>query len=114
VHRDDLATAFVTALHDAPSGAEYNVVDGHPLPLRTLVDHVTDGMGRKRVGTIPPFLMGLIIGKPIVDSLTTSFRIGNDRIREQLGWTPTYPTFADGLTPTLAALGAPSVGSPTT
>lgn len=112
VHRDDLATAFVTALHDAPSGAEYNVVDGHPLSLRTLVDHVTDGMGRKRVGTIPPFLMGLIIGKPIVDSLTTSFRIGNDRIREQLGWIPAYPTFADGLTPTLAALGTTSVGTP--
>jgi dihydroflavonol-4-reductase len=108
VHRDDLAAAFVTALHDAPPGAEYNVVDGHPITLRTLVDQVTDGMGRERVGTIPPFLMGLIIGRPVVDSLTTSFRIGNDRIREQLGWAPQHPTFADGLVPTLAALGAPA------
>lgn len=112
VHRDDLATAFVTALHDAPSGAEYNVVDGHPLTLRALVDQVTDGMGRERVGTVPPFLMGLIVGRPIVASLTTSFRIGNDRIREQLGWAPRHPAFADGLVPTLAALDATRVGSP--
>lgn len=111
VHRDDLARAFVTALHDAPSGAEYNVVDGSPLTLRSLVDRVTDGMGRARVGTIPPLLMGLIVGRPIVDSLTTSFRIGNDRIREQLAWAPEHPTFADGLVPTLAALDAERTGA---
>lgn len=112
IHRADLAAAYVAALTRAPAGAEYNVVDDEPLTLRALVDQVTDGMGGKRVGTIPPLLMGLIIGKPIVDSLVTSFRIGNARAREELGWTPRYPTFADGLVPTLAALDAGrSVGS---
>lgn len=105
VHRDDLATAYVRALADAPSGAEYNVVDDGPLPLRELVDRVTDAMGGPRVGTVPPLLLGLLIGRPVVESLVTSFRIRNARVRG-LGWAPRYPTFADGLPPTMSALAA--------
>jgi nucleoside-diphosphate-sugar epimerase len=106
VHRDDLARAYVAALRAAPAGREYNVVDDEPLRLRALVDAVTDGMGQRRVGTVPPFLMGLLIGRPLVDSLVTSFRIRNLRARDELDWSPAYPTFAAGLAPTLDELGA--------
>jgi len=34
----------------------------------------------------------------------TSFRMANTKAREELGFQPRYPTFADGLPPTLAAL----------
>ena len=105
VHRDDLAAAYVMALEAAPAGAEYIVVDDEPLRLRQLVDAVTDGMGASRVGTIPPFVMGLVIGRPLTRSLVSSFRMRNDRVREELGWRPSYPTFADGLRPTVAELG---------
>ena len=64
-------------------------------------------MGHERVGTVPPFLLKPLIGGPLVDSLVTSFRIGNARARAGLGWEPRHPTFADGLGPTLAALGEP-------
>jgi nucleoside-diphosphate-sugar epimerase len=106
VHVDDLARAYVAALGTAPAGAEYNVVDDAPLTLRALVDTLTDRLGKPRVGTAPPALMGLLIGKPLVDSLVTSFRMSNAHAREELGWAPRYPAFADGLPPTLAALGA--------
>lgn len=104
VHVDDLATAYPAALDRAPAGGEYNIIDNTPLPLRSLVDQITDAMGLARVGTIPPWLMSLIIGKPLVDSLVTSFRIGNAKARKELGWTPTYPSVAEGLPPTVAAL----------
>ena len=104
VHRDDLATAYLAAVTTAPAGGEYNITDGHPLRLRELVDQLTDAMGHKRVGTIPPILLKPLLGGPLVDSLTTSFRIGNDRARVELGWRPRYPSFADGLPDTLAAL----------
>lgn len=106
VHVDDLARAYVLALSAAPAGAEYNVVDDGPLTLRALVDTLTDQAGRPRVGTVPPVLMGLLIGRPLVDSLVTSFRMSNAHVREELGWAPAYPTFAAGLPPTLAALEA--------
>ena len=102
VHVDDLAAAFVRSL-DAPPGS-YNVVDDAPLRLRELVDTLTDAAGHKRVGTVPPWLLGLLIGPPVVASLTTSFRVRNDRAKAELGWRPRYPTFEAGLPSVLETL----------
>lgn len=102
VHVDDLANAFVASLN-APPGT-YNVVDDAPLRLRELVDTLTDLTGRKRVGTVPPWLLGLLIGPPVVGSLTTSFRVRNDRAKAELGWKPRYGSFREGLPDVLAAL----------
>ncbi len=104
IHVDDLAAAFAAALESAPSGGEYNVVDDSPLTLRALVDAVTNAMGQKRVGNIPPFLMNLLVGKPLVQSMVSSFRVRNQKAREELGWTPKFPTAADALPSTLASL----------
>ncbi len=82
---DDLAAAFVAALERAPAGEAYNVVDDAPLTLRALVDAITAAMGKPRVGTIPPLLMSLLIGRPLVRSLITSFRASNQRARQELG-----------------------------
>jgi len=46
----------------------------------------------------------LIIGRLLVASLTSSFRIRNERAKEGLGWAPQYPSFADGLPHVLKAL----------
>ncbi len=102
VHVDDLASAFVTSLN-APPG-NYNVVDDAPLRLRELVDTLTGAAGHKRVGTVPPWLLGLLIGPPVVASLTTSFRVRNDKARTELGWRPRYPTFKAGLPSVLETL----------
>jgi dihydroflavonol-4-reductase len=94
---DDLAAAFALALEKAPPGAEYNVVDDNPVTLRALVDSVTDAMGKKRVGTIPPFLMNLLVGKPLVESMVSSFRVKNQKAREELGWAPKFAAPADAV-----------------
>lgn len=106
VHLDDVAAAYVAAVERAPAGGgEWVVADDAPLRLRELVDRLTDAMGRRRVGTVPPALLGLAAGGPAVASLTTSYRLDNRRTRDELGWAPKYPSFADGLPDTLAALG---------
>lgn len=107
VHVDDLAAAFVASL-TAPPGL-YNVVDDAPLRLRDLVDALTDAAGRGRVGNVPPWLLGLLIGPPVVASLTTSFRVRNDKAKSELGWTPRYPSFSEGLPGVLEALQGRSV-----
>ncbi|MFL6128481.1 MAG: NAD-dependent epimerase/dehydratase family protein [Mycobacteriales bacterium] len=104
VHVDDVATAFVAALERAPAGAEYAVADDQPLPLRALVDQLTDALGRRRVGSVPPWLVGLVAGAPTAVSLATSYRTSNAKARAELGWTPGHPTFAAGLPAALAAL----------
>jgi nucleoside-diphosphate-sugar epimerase len=106
VHVDDAAAAYVAALDYAPAGAEYNVVDDHPLRQRELVDHLTDAVGKRRVGSVPVALAGLVAGRAAALSLATSYRVSNRRARDELGWTPAYPRFTDGLPVTVAAIEA--------
>jgi nucleoside-diphosphate-sugar epimerase len=110
VHVEDLAAAYVAAIERAEPGTEVDAVDGSPVRLRDMVDLLTGALGRKQVGTVPPALIGLLIGAPLAASLATSFRIRGDHARDVLGWQPVHARFADGLPPTLAALGLPAGG----
>ncbi len=73
------------------------MVDDEPLRLRELTDLVTDALGRPRVGTARPALIGLLLGPTPVASLTTSCRIRGDRIRRELGWSPARGRFRDAV-----------------
>lgn len=97
VQVDDLAAAFAAALERAPAGSEYNVVDDEPLLLRDLVDEVTGAMGMNRVGNIPSWLIGLIIGGPLVQSLVASFRVLNTKARRELEWVPRFPRAREAI-----------------
>ncbi len=103
VHVDDLAAAYVAALLLAPAGAAYAVVDDEPLRLRELTDLTTDALGRPRTGTAPPALLGLLLGRTLVASLITSFRIDGRRLRDDLGWSPARPRFRDAVDQVVAA-----------
>ena len=105
VHVDDLARAYTRAVVGNVSGEVVNVVDDEPLKLRELVDAFTDAAGRPHVGTVPPWLLGLVIGGPLVASLTTSFRVENDKAKRVLGWTPEFRSFRDGIPQVLRQLG---------
>lgn len=107
VHVDDLARGYVAALTGARAGTAYAVVDEEPLRLREITDLITDAMGRPRVGQAPPALLGLLLGRPLVASLTTSFRIKGDLIREELGWTPVRTRMRDHVGACVAELTQP-------
>lgn len=104
VHVDDLARAYVQAVERDVSGEVVNVVDDEPLRLRELVDAFTDAAGRPRVGTISPWMLKLIIGGPLVESLTTSFRVRNEKAEQVLGWTPEFRSFRNGISQVLQQL----------
>jgi dihydroflavonol-4-reductase len=107
VEVSDLGSLFAAALERAPAGGEYNAVDDTPLSLRELVDEVTLAMKVPRVGNIPAWLLGLIIGGPLAQSLVTSFRIRNDKARSELGWAPRFSRIRDALPSAIAGLEAP-------
>ena len=79
-------------------------MDDEPIRLRELVDALTEAAGRKPVGSIPPWLIGLMIGRPVVASLTTSFRVSNEKAKDGLGWEPRYPSFRAGVRDVVAEL----------
>lgn len=103
VHVEDLAAAYLAALARARPGTAYAVVDDEPLRLRELTDLTNDTLDRPRVGTAPPALMSLILGRTLVASLVTSFRISGARIRNELGWAPTQRRFRDAVVATVTA-----------
>jgi NAD dependent epimerase/dehydratase family enzyme len=80
------------------------VVDDNPMTLRALVDSVTAGLKMKRVGNIPPFVINVIVGKSLVQSMVSSFRVRNQRARQELGWAPKYPAIPDALPSVLSQL----------
>ena len=79
------------------------MADDEPLRLRELTDLTTDALARPRTGTAPPALISLILGRTLVASLTTSFRITAERIREDLGWKPARSRFRDHVAAVVAA-----------
>ena len=102
VHVDDLGGAYVAALGSAPAGSVYAVADDEPVRLRELTDLTTDALGRPRVGTAPPVLISLILGRTLTSSLVTSFRMRADKIRTELGWAPAHPRFRDAVADVVA------------
>jgi len=106
VHVDDLGRAYAAALTGARPGAYYAVADANPIRLRDLTDAVTDAMNLSRVGSGPPWLVSLFIGRPLVASLVTSFRVDASRVRQDLGWQPAHPSFRESGPAAVTALAA--------
>jgi nucleoside-diphosphate-sugar epimerase len=104
IHVADLGRAYAAAVVRAAPGSNYAVADDEPIRLRELTDLVTDAMARPRVGNGAAWLVGLFIGRPLVASLVTSFRVNGSRIRRELGWEPDYPTARAALPGVVRAL----------
>ena len=89
---DDAAAAVVAAL-DAPAGT-YNVVDDEPMTRETFAEAVARALGTKPPRTLPAALARL--GGENGRFYVRSQRVSNRRFKEATGWTPRYPTAADG------------------
>ena len=106
IHLDDLAAGYVAALEHAAPGSSYNLADDEPLPLADFTARVAHLIGVRRTGAIPKPLAAAALGGPVANSLTVSYRVSNRRAKDELGWSPAYPSTADGLPGVLAQLGA--------
>lgn len=102
VHRDDAAAALFFLLdRQLPSGEIYNVVDDQPILQGECYRWLATNLNRPT----PP------IGetKSRRKRGETNKRVSNAKLR-RLGWSPRYPTFAEGMEksvlPNLAQLGA--------
>jgi nucleoside-diphosphate-sugar epimerase len=88
----DVLMARTLSRESEAFGQTYNIVDNRPVRLCELVNTFTDVLGKKRVSSMAPWLLKLIIGAPLVDALVTSFRISNAKAKRELGWQPRYST----------------------
>jgi len=90
IHRDDVVSAIIAALERGKPGRTYNVTDNEPVSQRAFFEWLTDKLHKP----MPPSAdeSGATRRKRAV----TNKRVSNRRLREELAWTPSYPTFREG------------------
>jgi hypothetical protein len=94
IHVDDIATAIARAVDHAGTGV-WNVCDDEPAPPQDVVTFAATLMG-----VAPPPEQDFASAE--MSAMARSFyasnnRIANARIRRDLGWTPAYPSYREGL-----------------
>jgi nucleoside-diphosphate-sugar epimerase len=105
VYVGNLVDALIAcATHPAAAGQTYLVRDGEDVTTATLVEKIAGALGRNsRLFYFPPGLLravAALLGRAEqVDSLFGSLRVNDDKIREELVWTPPY-SMEQGLSAT--------------
>jgi nucleoside-diphosphate-sugar epimerase len=99
VHLDDAADATVAALN-GPAGV-FNVVDDVPAPTSEWVTLLASLLGAKKPFTAPAAMMRAA-GAYSAYLMCRQPAVSNARAKADLGWTPQYPDWRDGLKAALA------------
>ncbi|MEY4239235.1 MAG: hypothetical protein RL339_1836, partial [Pseudomonadota bacterium] len=99
VHVDDIVSAAMLAL-EAPSGA-YNVSDDLPCSQNEVIEHACALLG------LPPLPLQSL-DEAGLSPMARAFyaenrRVANGKAKRVLGWSPSYPTYREGLAALLAA-----------
>jgi nucleoside-diphosphate-sugar epimerase len=95
VHVDDAARATVAVL-DGPTGV-FNVVDDVPAPAAEWMPLVARLLGAKPPRRVPKSVARLVAGKFLAYMLCDQPAVTNRRARSELGWSPAFPDWHEGL-----------------
>jgi nucleoside-diphosphate-sugar epimerase len=100
VHHHDAAAATVAALERGRGGQAYNVVDDAPATFRELVTEIAESRHAPKPLIVPGWLLTLAApyGGAVLSGV--SMLVSNEKAKQELGWTPLYRSFRDGITAT--------------
>lgn len=100
IHRDDVAAALEAVLHRGEPGRIYNAVDDEPVTRAGFLGYLSQATGLPR----PPAAESRdpAVSHPSRKRGSTNKRVSNDRLREELGWRPRFPTFREGYAEAIA------------
>ena len=101
VHRDDVATAIRAALESGTAGGTYNVADDEPVLATNFLHWIAAQLGRDPTR----FGNGSSPTRPSKRAETHK-QVRNRLIRDELRWTPTFPTFREGYAEAIRAVKA--------
>lgn len=106
VRVEDVTTACVYALERATSGAVYHVVDDEPIHYFDFVALTARALGVGSPRRVPAWLARLATGADPVRAVTRSAKSSNARIKDELGWSPRFPSAEVGVPDAVALLSA--------
>jgi len=111
VYIEDAAAATVAALEKGRPGQAYNVVDDQPVSWGDFLGALADAFGTPPPLPVPRWM--LRIAPFAYMFLTSTVRVSNAKAKRELGWTPSAPTYRDGIARTAQALGGSAEGQRT-
>lgn len=91
---DDAARAVVAALEHAPADI-FDIVDDGPPTTQAMNQAMAAAVGRKRLYSLPNFVLRQVMGNDILATMTRSQRVSNQRFKDATGWRPQV-ALADG------------------
>jgi nucleoside-diphosphate-sugar epimerase len=102
IHVDDIAQALELSINAPDPGAIYNLCDDDPAPPQDVIGHASELLDMP----LPP---AVLFEEAEMTPMARSFyaeskKVRNDRIKRDLGWEPTYPTYRAGLAAMLAQM----------
>lgn len=106
VHVHDVAVALTLAAESAAGGSIYHVVDDEPVSFGEFMSFTASTLGVGPPRKIPAPIARLAAGRNAVDAVVRSARSSNAKIKRELGWSPRFPTFREGVPDALARLSA--------
>ncbi|GGJ83746.1 dTDP-glucose 4,6-dehydratase [Streptomyces camponoticapitis] len=109
IHHKDAASATVAALERGAGGRVYNVVDNTPATWRELMEEIARTTRTPGPIVLPAALIRL--AAPYIGQVMTriNVRVSNERARTELGWTPRFPGYREGLAANMATAGGHGV-----
>lgn len=105
LHVEDAAAAAVLALEKGKHGETYNIADDHPVSWRELQQASAVAAGWRFPLAIPSWVMRRSMPYAAELFTRTSMRLSTDKAKK-LGWTPDYPSFAEGLAASVEVVAA--------
>jgi nucleoside-diphosphate-sugar epimerase len=97
LHVADAARATVLALTKGKPGSVYNIADDQPMTYRARETARASAAGLRRPTRLPDGILRRAAPFGALLLTQTSISLSTARATSELGWTPLYPTLADGL-----------------
>jgi len=97
IHVNDCADAYVLAIEKLPVGKRFIISDNENVRVKDFMLHLAKAFGARKIINIPNPLLRVVTGKHIFNTLTMNTKVSNDLIKRELGWTPNYPSYREGI-----------------
>ena len=97
IHVEDCAEAYVLVIEEMPLGEKFIIADDWHCTVREFSDLMAENMDIARPKSVPRFLIRLVLGKLMYETVTMNCRVSNIHAKKLLGWNLKYPTCREGL-----------------
>jgi 2-alkyl-3-oxoalkanoate reductase len=105
-HIEDAASATVAALEAPSPGGLYNVCDDDPAPVSEWLPAMAAAIGAPPPRHVPRWV-GRLMGEHLVSLMCDVRGASNAKIKRELGWAPSRPSWRDGVAELAAAVTSP-------